>query len=72
MTNWNYYEAVQRFQRILDAEGISEALENKGAKAGDLVMIGDWDFNYWDRKHRWIAELGLDNVQPRFRSTDDS
>ena len=26
MTNWDYYESVQRSQRILEAEGISDAL----------------------------------------------
>ena len=67
MTNWDYYEALQRFQRILDAEGISAALEAAGVKQGDLVMIGDWDFNYWDPKNRWIADLGLEEVNPRRR-----
>jgi GTP-binding protein len=38
--NWDYYESVLRFQRILDAQGISEALKECGAKEGDLVMIG--------------------------------
>lgn len=40
MTKWDYYEAVQRFQRILEAEGISDALRDHGAMQGDLVMIG--------------------------------
>lgn len=73
MTNWGYYESTMRFQRILEAEGISDALEEKGASQGDLVMIGDYDFNYWDRKNRWVAEMGLDNVNPRRRydPTDD-
>ena len=38
--NWDYYESVQRFHRILDAQGISEALKEEGAQEGDLVMIG--------------------------------
>ena len=38
--NWDYYESVQRFHRILDAQGISEALKDEGAQEGDLVMIG--------------------------------
>lgn len=67
MTNWDYYEAVQRFQRILEAQGISDALKEAGAQQGDLVMIGEWDFNYFDRKNRWVAELGLENIQPRKR-----
>lgn len=41
MTNWDYYEAVQRFQRILEAEKISDALKAAGALEGDLVMIGE-------------------------------
>ena len=40
MTNWNYYEAQMRFQRILEALGISDALERAGVKDGDVVMIG--------------------------------
>lgn len=67
MTNWEYYEAVRRFQRILEAQGISEALRRAGAKQGDLVMVGDWDFNYWEPRNRWIAELGLEDVNPRKR-----
>lgn len=67
MTNWDYYEAVQRFQRILDAEGINETLKEYGAKEGDLVMIGEWDFNYFERKNRWMSDLGLENIQPRMR-----
>ena len=67
MTNWNYYESVRRFQRILEARGISKALRAAGATQGDLVMVGDWDFNYWEPKNRWIAELGLEEVNPRLR-----
>lgn len=67
MTNWDYYEAVRRFQRILEAQGISAELRRCGAKQGDLIMIGDWDFNYWEPKNRWIAELGLEDVNPRKR-----
>lgn len=38
--NWDYYESVDRFQRILDASGITAALKENNAKEGDLVMIG--------------------------------
>jgi GTP-binding protein len=67
MTNWDYYEAVQRFQRILEAQGIADALRESGAVEGDLVMIGEWDFNYWERKNRWSSDLGLENINPRKR-----
>jgi Obg family GTPase CgtA-like protein len=40
-TNWDYGESLMRFQRILEAEGISKALKKKGAVEGDLVMIGN-------------------------------
>jgi GTPase len=66
-TNWDYYEAVQRFQRILEAQGVADALREAGAIEGDLVMIGDWDFNYWERKTRWMSDLGLENINPRRR-----
>ena len=66
-TNWEYYEAVQRFQRIMEAQGINDALKELGAVEGDLVMIGDWDFNYFERRNRWVTELGLEGVNPRRR-----
>lgn len=40
MTNWDYYEAALRFQRILEAMGISQALEEAGVQDGDVVVIG--------------------------------
>jgi GTP-binding protein len=41
MTNWNYYEASMRFQRILRALGITEALREAGIQEGDTVRIGN-------------------------------
>jgi GTP-binding protein len=41
MTNWDYYEAAMRFQRILRALGISEALREAGVEEGDTVRIGE-------------------------------
>lgn len=41
MTNWSYYEASMRFQRILKALGVTEALRNAGAKEGDTVRIAE-------------------------------
>ena len=67
MTNWDYYEAIQRFQRILEAEGIIAELKENGAIEGDLVMIGDWDFNFWERTTKWVSDLGMENINPRQR-----
>jgi GTP-binding protein len=40
MTNWDYYEAAMRFQRILRALGITDALREAGVQEGDTVQIG--------------------------------
>jgi GTP-binding protein len=39
MTNWDYYEAAMRFQRILRAMGIADALREAGVQEGDTVQI---------------------------------
>jgi GTP-binding protein len=41
MTYWEYDEAVNRFQRILGALGITDALREAGVETGDTVLIGD-------------------------------
>ena len=40
MTYWEYEEAVSRFQNILQALGVSDALVKSGIQAGDSVIIG--------------------------------
>jgi GTP-binding protein len=41
MTYWEYYQSIRRFQRILEAMGVDEALRQAGVEAGDTVIIGD-------------------------------
>ncbi|MBX3052267.1 MAG: GTPase ObgE [Caldilineaceae bacterium] len=41
MTNWDYYEAAMRFQRILKAMGVSDALREAGVQDNDTVQIAD-------------------------------
>jgi GTP-binding protein len=41
MTKWDYYEATLRFQRILAALGITEALRMAGVAEGDTVQIAE-------------------------------
>lgn len=48
MTNWDYAEAQDRFQRIMKALGASEQLKSAGAKNGDLIMVGNVDFSYFE------------------------
>lgn len=46
MTKWEYYDAVMRFQRILEALGITEALRERGVQEGDSVRIGDMQLEW--------------------------
>ena len=46
MTNWSQPESVARFQRILRATGIWEALEEAGVGIGDTVCIGRAEFEW--------------------------
>ena len=48
MTRWEYYDAVMRFQRIMDALGITEALRSAGVGAGDTVRIGEKELEWSD------------------------
>ncbi len=46
MTRWEYYDAVMRFQRILEALGIAEALREAGVTEGETVRIGERELEW--------------------------
>lgn len=46
MTYWEFDRSVERFQKILEALGITAALEKAGVKAGDTVFIGDYELEW--------------------------
>ncbi len=46
MTYWEYEEAVNRFQRVLNALGIADALRESGVQPGDTVIIGDAELEW--------------------------
>lgn len=48
MTYWDYEEAVLRFQRTLEALGVTEALRAAGVQEGDTVYIGDHELEWSD------------------------
>ncbi|HLE28217.1 MAG TPA: GTPase ObgE [Anaerolineales bacterium] len=48
MTYWEYDEAVQRFQQILEVLGIRQALADAGIKEGDTVYIGEYELEWSD------------------------
>lgn len=47
-TQFNSYEAVVRFGRILRGVGIDEALSKRGAKDGSLIRIGKFEFEFFE------------------------
>jgi GTP-binding protein len=49
MTDWDNDEAIARFQRIVDAMGISEALRQAGVQAGDTVYIGQAELEWQEQ-----------------------
>ena len=46
MTYWDYFESVRRFQRILEAMGIDQALLEAGIQEGDIVIIGSHELQW--------------------------
>ena len=48
MTQWEYYDAVMRFQRIMQALGITDALRAKGIQEDDTVRIGSKELDWSD------------------------
>jgi GTPase len=55
MTDFSNEEGADRFQRVLDASGISDALEDIGIQPGDVVHIADFEL-YWDEQALEIEE----------------
>ena len=48
MTYWEEFEAVRRFQRILEALGIDAALRKAGIQNGETVYIGEYELEWQD------------------------
>lgn len=46
MTYWEFEATTRRFQQILEAMGISEALEEAGIANGDKVYVGDEELEW--------------------------
>lgn len=46
MTYWDEDAAILRFQNILEALGVSAALEAAGVQVGDTVFIGDYELEW--------------------------
>jgi len=48
MTNFDRDESVMKFARQLRGMGVDEALRERGAKDGDIVRIGNFEFEFVD------------------------
>jgi GTP-binding protein len=48
MTYWEFDQSIRRFQHILKALGIDDALREAGIKEGDSVFIGDHELEWMD------------------------
>eukprot|EP00871_Galdieria_phlegrea_P004663 jgi/Galph1/5198/GphlegSOOS_G3892.1 len=61
MTNWKYYEAIERFHRILQVTGTTKALESAGAVTGDKVWIGDISFGFYPQENIYYSMAVADD-----------
>ncbi len=50
MTDFSNDDAVERFQRTLDTNGIAEELQRTGIESGDIVHIGDFELVWGDEE----------------------
>ena len=48
MTYWEYDASIRRFQRILHALGVEDALRKAGIQEGDSVLIGEFELEWSD------------------------
>lgn len=46
MTYWEHYQSVRRFQRIMEAMGIDEAMRQAGVEVGDTVLIAEHELTW--------------------------
>jgi GTP-binding protein len=49
-TNFSTQESVTRFARILRKKGIDQALRERGAKDGQTIRIGDFEFEFVEKE----------------------
>lgn len=50
MTNFDLWEASERFQRVLDRSGITSELNRQGVRQGDVVMIANHEMVWGEQE----------------------
>ncbi len=48
MTFWEHDGSVRRFQRVMQALGVDDALRKAGIQNGDTVAIGNFELDWQD------------------------
>ena len=48
MTYWEYEGSVRRFQRLMEALGVDDALRKAGVQEGQTVFIGEYELEWQD------------------------
>jgi len=46
MTYWEHYGSIRRFQKVMQALGIEDALNKAGIKEGDTVYVGEYELEW--------------------------
>ena len=65
----DYYEAVKRFQTVLQASGINSSLRSRGIKEGDSVVINEAEFAWQeDQSDTAIYQSYIDDMKSRGRN----
>ena len=70
MTYWDYDDAVNRFQRILSAMGVTAALEKEGVQTGDIVFIGELELQ-WANEYGEVEEIEQEEDYEDYIDFDD-
>lgn len=69
MTNWDFFEAVLRFQRVLKVCGLWRSLERRGVLDGDTVVIGDVAFKWSsDQREGELYNVWKQDLEARGRT----
>jgi len=71
MTNWDYVEAVDRFQRVLEALGVNRKLKAAGASDGDTIVVLEREFTYYARDNIYSAAAFADGFTDGFTEEGD-
>jgi GTP-binding protein len=56
ITRWDLHEAVSRFQKTLERQGVTQALEKAGVQDGDTVFVGEIELEWGEDADEDLSE----------------